>query len=219
MRFLLLIIILVLTGGPALAQQHMNDPDNKVQGSGTLPEGWQVRFDHSTAGPGDIQFQVEEGNYHIKAGPAAIYYHEDRSAEGNFSFSGTLVQHAKTSHPEAYGLFVGGKDLQKPDQHYLYFLIRQDGKYLIKRRNGNKTDTISGWTASGAINAIGSEPEISNKLGIATDGKGVHFYINGKEVKTLASDQGMYTAGIAGLRINHRLDVTVKNLLLNDAAY
>lgn len=219
MRSLLLIIILVLTGGPAFAQQHMNDPDNKVQGSGTLPEGWHARFDHSNAGPGDIQFQVEDGNYHIKAGPAAIYYHEDRSAEGSFSYTGTLVQHAKTSHPEAYGLFVGGRDLQKSDQHYLYFLIRQDGKYLIKRRNGNKTETISGWTSSEAINAISTNQEISNKLGISADDKGIHFYINGSEVKTLADDQAMYTEGIAGLRINHRLDITLKNLLLNDAAY
>jgi len=219
MRSFFLILLLALFTGPAVAQQHMNDPDNKVQGSGTLPDGWHARFDHSHAGPGDIKFTADDSGYHITAGPAAIYYHEDRTAKGDFNYSGTFVQHAETSHPEAYGLFVGGKDLQQKNQHYLYFLIRQDGQYLIKRRNGSGTETITGWTSSDAVNAVGSSGEITNKLGILTDSQGVHFYINGQEVKTLANDQATYTDGIAGLRINHRLDITVHNLMLGNAAY
>jgi hypothetical protein len=40
---------------------------------------------------------------------------------------------APADHREGYGLFVGGRNLQRPDQPYTYFLVRGTGDYLIKR--------------------------------------------------------------------------------------
>ena len=54
-------------------------------------------------------------------------------------------------HPEAYGLFIGGSNLAAASQKYTYFLVRQDGKFLIKRRDGAQTPNIMDWTASPAV--------------------------------------------------------------------
>ena len=48
-----------------------------------------------------------------------------------------FTQMEPAAHPEAYGVFIGGSDLQAANQKYTYFVIRQDGKFLIKRRAGN----------------------------------------------------------------------------------
>ena len=45
------------------------------------------------------------------------------------------------SHDVAYGLFVGGQDLDNDKQRYTYFVIRQDGKYPdseADRRDGHE---------------------------------------------------------------------------------
>ncbi len=46
----------------------------------------------------------------------------------------------------AYGLFVGGQDLEGDDQKYLYFLIRRSGEFLIKTRAGDETSVVHPWT-------------------------------------------------------------------------
>ena len=57
---------------------------------------------------------------------------------------------------EGYGPFVGGKDLEQEGQQYIYFLLRQDGKYLIKQRVGVNTKGLMDWTANRAIKMFGA---------------------------------------------------------------
>jgi hypothetical protein len=52
----------------------------------------------------------------------------------------TFTQTKPSAHAEGYGLFFGGKSLEGKDQQYTYFLIRQDGSYLIKRRGGGERE-------------------------------------------------------------------------------
>jgi hypothetical protein len=42
-------------------------------------------------------------------------------------------------HNNYYGLMFGGSGLEGPQQSYLYFLVAQDGTWLIKRRDGDAT--------------------------------------------------------------------------------
>lgn len=180
---------------------------------GTLPDGWHVRFDHSQAGPKDATFEKTEYGYHATADGmgAAIYYQDGQSAKNEYIVKAHFTQMKPTAHPEAYGLFIGGTDLQKADQGYLYFLVRQDGKYLIKRRVGDGTETIQGWTDSSSVNAIDKNGQTDNEIGIHVNADNVVFSANGKELKTIPRKDLKYTKGQVGLRVNHHLDLQIRN--------
>lgn len=214
-RFSLILILLSFVTLPAWAQQSQDM--QQTESKKGIPTGWMMRFDNASASMDKVKFNINGDTYHFEAGgrEAAIYYKPDMTADGNFSYQGTFTQLQKTGHPEAYGLFIGGKNLQDNDQQYLYFLIRQDGKYLIKRRMGTDTKSISGWTASDAVKALGSDGTSTNKLSINCTKDAVKFMANGEVLKSIPRSELNYIDGIAGLRINHHLHVDVKGLTLN----
>jgi hypothetical protein len=209
-RLLLAIAAIGVAALPVIAQhpaQHQADPDKKVAGGGTLPSGWKGRPDSgSLAG---VKVTPMGGGIHFMSGPAGIYYKPADKATGPYEARATFTQMEPAAHPEAYGLIIGGSDLEGADQKYTYFLIRQDGKFLIKRRAGDKTPTIADWTDSAAIKKADSSGKMSNTLAIEVGKDKVRFLVNGTEVN--ASDAAQVDAsGIAGLRINHNLNVHVE---------
>jgi hypothetical protein len=190
-----------------LVAQHQADPDKKVAGGGTLPSGWKGRGDGgSLAG---VKVMPMGGGVHFMSGPAGIYYKPADTASGAYEARATFTQMEPAAHPEAYGLIIGGSDLEGAGQKYTYFLIRQDGKFMIKRRDGANTPTISDWTDNAAIKKADSSGKMSNTLAIEVGKDKVRFLVNGTEVNT-AEAAKVDTAGIAGLRINHNLNVHVE---------
>jgi hypothetical protein len=140
---------------------------------------------------------------------AGIYYKPADKASGAYEARATFTQMEPAAHPEAYGLIIGGADLEGAGQKYTYFLIRQDGKYMIKRRDGANTPTIADWTDHSAIKKADSSGKMSNTLAIDVGKDQVRFLVNGTEVTT-ADTAKVDAAGIAGLRINHNLNVHVE---------
>jgi hypothetical protein len=123
----------------------------------------------------------------------------------------------KLKHAEGYGLFFGGENLAGADQRYIYFLVRDDGKYLIKSRDGAKTTDISkGWTASRAVKKGDAQGKATNLLEIDAkrDPAKVSFMVNGTTVHT-ADAGSMGVKGIVGLRVNHNLDLHVEGFALH----
>src|SRR5215208_7647224 len=105
--------------------------DHAVQGGGVLPHGWSARPDAD----GDltrVKFVVMEPGYHLTLGPATILYRQADRAKGPFHTLATFHQMKKLEHAEGYGLFFGGENLSGENQRYIYFLVRDDGKYLLK---------------------------------------------------------------------------------------
>jgi hypothetical protein len=149
----------------------------------------------------------------FKTGPAGIYYRPADTKSGTYEVHATFTQVDASPHPEAYGLFIGGSNLAAPNQKYTYFLIRQDGQFLIKRRDGSATPNIVDWTDSSAVKKTGGSSQGTNTLSIAVAPGKVRFLVNGTEVGSAATAQ-VDTAGIAGLRINHNLNVHVENFEL-----
>jgi hypothetical protein len=114
------------------------------------------------------------------------------------------------SHQVAYGLFVGGQDLNTDKQRYTYFVIRQDGKFLIRKRTGATTANVAGdWADHAAIQKPNAQGSQTNELAIQVTPETVTFLANGQTVATQPA-KAVDVVGISGLRIGHGLDVHIE---------
>jgi hypothetical protein len=213
MRVTLTAALLTLLASPLAAQAgNAADTDQAVAGGGAaLPAGWAMRVDGKGEAKNVKVAPMGQG-LHVTLGPAIILYRESTAGTGPFHTLATFTQTKPSEHPEGYGLFFGGKALAGERQSYTYFLIRQDGSFLVKRRDGAKTSDVSkGWTAHRAIkkpDAKGSATnllEVDNKI----DPSKITFKVNGQDVLSIDA-AGVAVDGIVGLRINHNLDVHVE---------
>lgn len=217
-RLLLLAGLTFALGVPLAAQDsahaaghgHDGDPDHAVAGGGAIPAGWTARADDH-AGTANVKVAPMGGGMHVTLGPAVILYQAKHDGKGSFHTLATFTQTKKVAHPEGYGLFYGGKALAGDGEKYVYFLIRQDGKYLVKQRDGDKTTEITkGWVASPAVKQLDAKGTATNKLEIdnKSDPTKVRFLVNGQEVHSMAAKPGD-TDGQVGLRVNHNLDLHI----------
>ncbi len=212
MRFIGCVSALLLLTAPLAAQVKKAakpaDPDKPVAGGGHFPAGWSARTD-AEGKEGEVKFVTMEKGYHVTLGPAVILWRASDKANGPFHAVALVTQTKRSQHPEGYGIFVGGQGLTSEGEKYTYFLIRQDGKFLIKRRTGaSTTDITSNWTAHPAIvqpNAIG---EATNRLEVTIGKDRLAFAVNGKDVYT-ADPRLIDGTGLVGLRVNHNLDLHI----------
>jgi hypothetical protein len=212
------IAALGLAAGTVRAQG--NDPDNVVANGGVKVAGWTGRIDPQAAKGGkkltDDRVVSMGSGFHVTSGPAAIYWNPSNTASGNYAVSATFTQTKPAVHPEAYGLFIGGQNLDTPNQAYGYFLVRQDGKYLVNHRaNDSTVHKIVDWTANSAVKAIDASGKVTNALSIVVGPQMLTFMVNGVAVDSLPranmdrTGPGSGTSGIAGVRVNHNLDVHI----------
>lgn len=184
------------------------DPDRVAAGGGRFPAGWHVRTEQNRPDTG-LKFVAMGNGYHVTAGPAALYWRDADSASGNYHVVVSITQTKNPTHPEAYGIFIGGKNLAGDAQSYTYFIVRAiDGKFMIRRRAGyaSRPANVVDWTEHAAVHKADSTGRATNELSILVRGGDVSFMVNGKEVhKGRAAD--LDTGGIVGYRVNHNLDV------------
>lgn len=174
-----------------------------------LPPGWQMRLDRKGAPAENVQLRHTNGMLHVALGPSGIFYRPADQARGAHRFRATFEQLRSVAHPEGYGLLVGGRDLDGVAQVYLYFLIRQDGRFTIRRRAGHEIHTLHEWTASPAVRRMEGDRPASNTLVVESDAAAVRFRVNGVEVARLPRGEGVDTDGVVGLRVNHNLELRV----------
>ena len=187
------------------------DPDHAVAGGGGVPAGWTVRSD-GNAGNANVKVVPMGKGMHVTLGPAIILYQDKHAGNGPFHTLATFTQTKPSTHPEGYGLFFGGQALGGAGQKYTYFLIRQDGKYLVKRREGDKTtDVTKGWVESAAVKKPAGQGSVTNLLEVDAkrDPSKVGFMVNGEPVYTMDAKAGDVN-GTVGLRVNNNLDVHVE---------
>jgi len=178
-----------------------------------LPTGWKARLDDPAAKIDAVTVTEEKDALTFKTGAVAgIYYKPEMKTEKNYELSATFSQLKPSTHAEGYGLFINGHDLDKDTQNYLYFLVRQDGKLSIRTRTGSTTKPLVDWRGASPM----EEPKgikTSNTLMIHASGNGLQFFINGLQVYRMPRTQAGED-GIAGVRINHNLDVQVSKVTL-----
>ncbi len=230
MRSVLFVLVLALCALPVFAQEHQHGhehgkhhaerPDpQKPQGENLqVPPTWKVRLDQPnpnvTIGPdaetADIRFVNMTPGWHVTTGPAAIFYHPASTAEGNYRAETTIHLFDPGRRNEAFGLFLGGQNLDGDDLSYDYFLIRKTGEFLLTRRAGAETAVLQNWTKHAAVVPYGPDAEgsVENTLAVEVGAETVDFYVNGEKVASKPRAE-IATDGVVGLRINHGLNVHV----------
>jgi hypothetical protein len=168
-----------------------------------LPEGWSVRQDRPDRA---IMFAAMGSGFHLSPGGAGIVYRAADQTGNKFHAVVTFNQTRAPTHPEAYGVFIAGNDLAADGQRYVYFIIRGDGQYSVKKREGPSASTIVPFTAHDALVKAGADGKAKNTVEVDATGDKVLLKVNGKTVYELAEAN---RAGIVGLRLNHGLDVHI----------
>lgn len=197
-------------------QSDSSDFDQGALESGP-PPGYALRLDRENRNPADFVAKFDNGDLQVQTGPAGILYRLDQYVDADrFSVHAQFIElDAPIGHREGFGLFIGGQRLNEASQRYTYFLIRSDGRYLVKQRDGASTWELSdGWQPSDAIHipATGRD-DVANELAITVEGALVRFECNGESLAVLPSDD-VTVRGIVGVRVNHNLHVQIADFKL-----
>ena len=182
------------------------------------PAGWKLRMDRSMSASdpdaaGPIQFVTMGTGFHATNPQAAVYWNPAHTVTGNYTLQGTFTLMRPSSHTNYYGLVFGGSDLEGAGQNYLYFLVGQDGTWLLKRRNGNSTQDVSGYTPNSAVKELDASGKSTNALAVRVLAEKIDYVVNGTVVHTTPkTGLTAKTDGLYGLRINHLLEVHVDGL-------
>jgi hypothetical protein len=181
------------------------------------PAGWKLHVDRSTTATdpdaaGNIKFTTAGTGFHAVNPQAAVYWKPGNTAAGTYELKGSFTLLEPSNHTNYYGLVFGGKDLEGPGQAYTYFMVAQDGTWLLKQRTAENTPTIARG-ASPAIKKPDASGKSTNQLEVRVAADKVDFVVNGTTVHSapkrgaLASTDGTY-----GMRVNHFLNVQIDNV-------
>jgi len=195
------------------AQEADHGAAQKIKNGGVFPAGWTARVDDGTTA--QVGFETMAPGWHATTATSTIIYRDQDKASGSYELTSKLHLFPEgKGHREAFGIFLGGKDLQGPGESYTYFIIRGDGTFKLKRRAGaSVTDITKGWTPHAAIIKSTGEGSVANVLSVAVGKDKVSFRVNGQEVHS-APSASVGTDGIVGLRINHNLSIHVESLAI-----
>jgi hypothetical protein len=198
---------------PAAAAPADADPDAATAGGG-VPAGYLGQVDlprpgRDTADLAQASYAMRDGRWEVRTGPAHIVYAGGDSASGAYTVSATVEQLETPSHPEAFGLILGGANLdQLAAQKYTYFIVRHTGEYMVRVRDGAATRDVIGWTASPGVPKSDDGGRATYNLSARVGADSVRFLVNDQQVAAVAA-AAVPTSGIAGLRINHNLHLMV----------
>jgi hypothetical protein len=177
------------------------------------PKGWKVRVDRSTSASdpdaaGTVKFVTMGTGFHATNPQAAVYWNPATTASGAYTLKGTFTLMKPSGHTNYYGLVFGGSGLDGAQQKYTYFLVAQDGTFLVKKRDGEATADVVRKTPSDAVKKPGADGKSTNALEVRVGGDKIDYVVNGKVVQSTPK-AGLATDGVAGIRVNHLLEVHI----------
>jgi hypothetical protein len=181
------------------------------------PQGWKMRVDRSTSSSdpdaaGEIKFVTMGSGYHATNPQAAVYWNPANTASGAYTLKGSFTLMKPSGHANYYGLIFGGSGLDGADQKYLYFVVAQNGTWLIKKRDGTSTSNVAPKTPNDAVKKPDESGKSTNALEVRVGADKVDFAVNGVVVHSEAKSALGNTDGVYGIRINHLLEVHIDGL-------
>ena len=171
--------------------------------------GWKQRIDASTSATdpdpaGQVKFMAMAGGFHTANPQAATFWNPKNVATGNYTLKATFAQNQRSSHPNYLGLLFGGKDLDAAGQSYTYFVVAQNGTWLVKQRNGEATKDIVARAKNEAVVQLDASGKATNTLEVRVLADKIDYVVNGTVVGS-SPKTGINTDGIYGFRVNHAL--------------
>ncbi|HWC99551.1 MAG TPA: hypothetical protein VG456_22480 [Candidatus Sulfopaludibacter sp.] len=182
------------------------------------PKGWKMRVDRSAEasdpdGAGDIKFVTMGSGFHATNPQAAIYWNPANTASGTYTLKASFTLMKPSGHTNYYGLVFGGSGLEGAQQSYTYFVVAQNGSWLIKQRNGDATPIVAPKTPNDAVKKPGADGKSTNELEVRVGADKVDFVVNGTVVHSEPKTGALAkTDGIYGIRVNHLLEVQIDGL-------
>ena len=180
------------------------------------PKGWKMRVDASTSasdpdGSGSISFVTMGPGFHATNPQAAVYWNPANTATGTYTLKGTFTLMTPSGHTNYYGLVFGGSDLDGAKQNYIYFMVAQNGTWLIKHRMADgQTENISAKERSDAVKKPDESGKSVNALEVRVGVDKIDYVVNGTVVQsTPKTGMTAKADGIYGIRVNHLLEVQV----------
>ena len=179
------------------------------------PKGWKVRVDRSTTASdpdaaGAVKFVTMGAGVRATTPQAAVFWNPANTVTENYSLKGTFTLMRPSGHVNYYGLVFGGNTLEGSGQSYIYFMVAQDGTWLIKRRDGNATRDVSERSFSRAVNRPDASGMSTNALEVRVTTDKIEYFVNGTMVHTTPrTGITAKTDGIYGIRSNHLLEIQV----------
>ena len=200
-RFVTVAALALLTAIPLVAQ---------------APKGWMVRADRSTSasdpdGAGTIKFVTMGTGFHATNPQAAVYWNPANTVTGNYTVKGTFTLVKPSGHTNYYGLVFGGSDLEGAKQAYTYFLVAQDGSWLVKKRDGDVASDVLPKKVNEAVKKPGADGKSTNELEVRVGADKIDYVVNGTVVGS-SPKTGIKTDGTYGIRVNHLLEVHIDGL-------
>jgi len=206
MRRAFIAALVLLTAVPLVAQ---------------APKGWRVRIDRSTSAAdpdaaGAIKFISMGSGFHATNPQAAVFWNPANAVTGNYSLKGTFTLMKPSGHVNYYGLVFGGSGLEGLGQNYLYFMVAQDGTWLIKHRAGDVTEDVSARTPNDAVKKPNASGRSTNALEVRVMADKIEYVVNGTIVHSTPKTRlTAKTDGSYGVRVNHLLEVQIDGLAVS----
>jgi len=180
------------------------------------PAGWKLRIDQSTSpsdpdAAGSVKFTTSGAGLHAVNPQAATYWSPANRATGAYSLKANFTLLEPSNHTNYYGLVFGASGLDGAQQRYTYFMVAQDGTWLLKQRMGENTPTVA--RASAAVKKPDASGKSTNVVEVRVAADKVDFVVNGTTVHSAPKSGALAsTDGIYGLRVNHALNVQIDQL-------
>jgi hypothetical protein len=206
MRFVILVCVLALTTIAAVQAQ--------------TPAGWKLRIDQSTSASdpdaaGSVKFTTSGAGYHAVNPQAATYWTPTNRAMGTYAIKANFTLLEPSNHTNYYGLVFGASGLEGAQQRYMYFMVAQDGTWLLKQRTGENTPTVARG-ASPAVKKPDASGKSTNVVEVRVMPDKVDFVVNGTTVHSAPKSGALAsTDGVYGFRVNHFLNVQVDQLAVS----
>ena len=165
------------------------------------PKGWMVRADRSTSasdpdGAGTIKFVTMGTGFHATNPQAAVYWNPANTATGNYTVKGTFTLHEAERPHQLLRPGVRRQRSRGRQAGYTYFLVAQDGTWLVKKRNGDAaTDNVLPKAANAAVKKPGADGKSINALEVRVGADKIDYVVNGTVVGS-SPKAGIKTDGI-----------------------
>jgi hypothetical protein len=172
-----------------------------------------VRVDRSTdaSDPDDtpeLKVVAMGKGVRVTGGPAGVFWNATDTATGSYTAKATFNLQQPSNHNNFYGIVFGGSELAGAKQSYTYFMVSQNGGWLLKGREGDQSPTLQRGT-HGSIAKPDASGKSVNVVEVRVAGDTITYVVNGQTVHTMPKGTTK-TDGLAGFRVNHMLDVQVE---------